>query len=137
MTDNNATPPPPPEQPAAGQPVGGQPVAAAPMADSEAKTYLVIAHIGVIITGFLAPLVIWLIGKDRSAKIDAEAKEALNFGILLSITYVVAFILTFVLIGVLVYIAAFILSLIFCIQAAIKANNGEPYRYPLNLRLVK
>jgi len=30
-----------------------------------------------------------------------------------------------------------ILNLVFCIIAAVKANNGEAYRYPFTLRLIK
>lgn len=147
MTENNATPPPPPEQPAAGQPtggqpVGGQPVAAAPLADSEARTYVTLAHAGIAASAFIgvtmfAPLIIWLIGKDRSAFVDKNAKEALNFSILLTIAYVVGGILSVILIGLLFVAAAWICSIIFGIMGAIATNKGEEYRYPFNWRIIK
>ncbi|MFW2514581.1 DUF4870 domain-containing protein [Demequina sp. SO4-13] len=141
MTDS--TTPPPPEQPYNnGQPTGGQPASSPPMSDSEGRTYATIAHAGVAASAFLgitllAPLVIWLIAKERSAFVDKEAKEALNFSILLVILYFVGGILAFVLIGFLVLAAAWICSIIFGVMGAIAANKGQNYRYPVNLRLVK
>jgi hypothetical protein len=130
MTDN--TPPiPSPEQPQ--QP----PVAAQPLSDSDARLWVTLAHAGTIIFGFVPALIVWLIGKDRSKFVNDEAKEALNFAILLTIVYVVGWMLAAILIGFVILFAAFVMSLVFCIQGAMKANKGESYRYPLNLRLVK
>lgn len=142
MTDNNATPPPPPEQPAAGQPAGGQPVAAAPLSDSEARTYVTLAHAGIAASGFIgvtifAPLVIWLIGKDRSAFVEKNAKEALNFSILVTIAYIAGGILSIILIGFLLIFAAWLGAIIFGIMGAIATNKGEEYRYPINWRIIK
>jgi len=126
MTDN--TPPPPPPQ---------QPTAAQPLSDNDARLWVTLAHVGTIIFGFVPALIVWLIGKDRSAFVNTEAKEALNFAILITILYTVGWMLTVILIGFLVLLAAFIMTLVFCIQGAIAANKGQSYRYPLNLRLVK
>ncbi|WP_430868888.1 DUF4870 domain-containing protein [Demequina aurantiaca] len=134
MTDS--TPPPPPPEPSAGQPAG-QPVAAQPLSDSDARLWVTLSHIGTILFGFVPALIFWLMGKDRSKFVSDEAKEALNFGILITAMYVIGWILSIVLIGFLLVLAAFVLSLIFCIQGAMKANKGETYRYPLNVRLVK
>ncbi|HZJ40034.1 MAG TPA: DUF4870 domain-containing protein, partial [Demequina sp.] len=92
---------------------------------------------GNIIFPAVAPLIMWLIGKDKSTFVDQEAKEALNFGILAIAVYVVSSILMFVLIGFLTWAAMAIVALIFGIQGAMKANKGESYRYPFSLRLVK
>jgi len=121
-------PPPPPSTPA---------TPAAPLSDSDARLYATLAHAGIIIIGFVAPLIIWLIGKERSRFVDEEAKEALNFSILIAIAYVVGWITSFLFIGFFILLAAWILTLVFCIQAAIKANKGESYRYPLNWRIIK
>lgn len=136
MTDS--TTPPPPEQP----PYGGQPAAGQPLSDNEGRTYATLAHASIAASAFLgitliAPLVLWLIFKDRSAVVNTEAKEALNFSILLVIAYFVGGILVFILVGFLVLIAAWICSIVFGIMGAIAANKGQPYRYPFNLRLIK
>lgn len=129
MTDN--TPPPSsPEQPQ-------HPIAAQPLSDNDARLWVTLAHAGTIIFGFVPALIVWLIGKDRSKFVNTEAKEALNFAILITILYTVGLILSVTLIGLLVVLAAFIMTLVFCIQGAIAANKGQSYSYPLNLRLVK
>jgi uncharacterized Tic20 family protein len=69
--------------------------------------------------------------------VDTEGKEALNFGILAVIVYVASSILMFVLIGFLTWLAMIVIALIFGIQGAMKANKGENYRYPINLRIIK
>jgi len=120
------TPPPPPAQPAA------------PLSDSDEKLYATLSHAGVILFGFLPPLIFWLIGKDRSNFVDTEAKEALNFSILVTIGYIVSSILVPLFgLGLITGFAVWVVALIFCIQGAMKANKHESYRYPLNWRLVK
>ena len=72
-----------------------------------------------------------------------QAKEALNFGITLTIACFVLLMLTVFSLGIgaLITIPAFIVigfaSLILVIVAGIKANEGVAYRYPITLRLVK
>lgn len=113
------------------------PTPAAPLSDSDARLYATLAHAGNIIFPAVAPLIFWLIGKEKSSFVDTEAKEALNFGILAVAVFIVSWILMFVLIGFLTYAAMAICLLIFGIQGAIKANKGENYRYPFSVRLIK
>ena len=90
------------------------------------------------------PLVVWLIKKDESSEIDEHGKESLNFQISVFI-YVAAlsllcFILMFVIIGFLlipVIALVCIADVVLVIIASLKANEGQLYRYPLTLRLVK
>ncbi len=117
------------------QPPAAQPVV--PLSDSDARMYATIAHAGNILFPAVAPLIMWLIGKEKSAFVDTEGKEALNFGILAVIVYTASYVLMFVLIGFLTLPAMGIVALIFGIQGAIKANKGENYRYPFSLRLIK
>jgi len=113
------------------------PAPAAPLSDSDARMYATIAHAGNILFPAIAPLIMWLIGKDKSTFVDEEAKEALNFGILAIIVYTVSAFLTLIIIGFLTWAAMGIMALIFGIQGAMKANKGESYRYPLSLRIIK
>ena len=66
-----------------------------------------------------------------------QSKEALNFQITVFIAIVISWILAFVLIGLLLMPLVGIANLVLCIIAGIKANNGEAYRYPFALRLIK
>lgn len=103
------------------------------------KTMAMIGHLSGILVGFIGPLVIWLINKDKADKgwLVGQAKEALNFQITVTIAYIVGMILTMVLIGILVVFAVMIANLILCIMAGLKANEGVDYRYPFALRLIK
>ncbi len=120
-------PPPPPQQPTAPQ----------PMSQSDERLWAMLSHLGVILFGFVPPLVIWLVFRERSAFVNDQAKEALNFSILITIAYVVGSILAVILIGFLIWAAAGLAALILCIMAGIAANRGEMYRYPFNWRIVK
>lgn len=94
---------------------------------------LVVPFLGAI----LAPLIIWLAWRDRSAFVGEQAKEALNFNISVAIGWLVCALLTVVFVGILLGIALFFGWLALTILAAIRASEGVQYRYPLNLRLVR
>ncbi len=102
------------------------------------KTLALITHLSGIVAGFIVPLIIWLINKDKPEKgfITGQAKEALNFQITVILSWIVAVVLSFLLIGFLLYPIILIGNIVFCILAGIKANNGENYRYPVAIRLI-
>lgn len=140
-----------PNQPAPGQPVqpqpgtgygppygSGAPYQPQPLTPSDERTWTILAQVGPFILSFIAPLVIWLVFKDRSRFVDQEAKEALNFQITLIIASVaigIISLLTFA-IGSILYLA-FIAAVVFMILAAVENGKGAPYRYPVNIRLIK
>ena len=74
--------------------------------------------------------------KDQSTFIREHAAESLNFQISLTIWLIISALLLFVVIGIVGLIALPIMSLICCIIGAIKAADGQPYRYPLTIRFV-
>ena len=118
--------------------VEGVPGAAYPaIPTSDEKTMSMLAHAGGIFFGFLPALVIYLTKGTESPYIKEEAKEALNFQITLAIAYVVASILIIVLIGLLLLPIIWLGSIALMIMAAVSVNNGNAYRYPVNIRLIK
>ena len=120
-----------------------EPVAAEPAAvgqgevSKDARNMALLCHVLAIFTGFLGPLILWIVKKNDDPFIDEHGKEALNFQITVIIATIVAWLLVFVAVGCVLLPAIGICDLIFCIMAAMKANNGEPYRYPVSIRLVK
>ena len=92
---------------------------------------------GIPFGNILGPLVVWLIKKDQSWFVNEQGKEAMNFQISLTIYAIVAAILIFVLIGIPLLVVVGIVWLVLMIMAAIKANEGVSYRYPLTLRFIK
>jgi hypothetical protein len=103
------------------------------------KTMALIGHLSGIVAGFIGPLVIWLINKDKADKdwLNDQAKEALNFQITIFIAHMVAGVLWMVLIGMLITPALVLANIILCIMAGMKANEGVAYRYPFAIRLIK
>ena len=103
----------------------------------DARNMAMLCHLLAIFTGFIAPLIIWLIKKGEEPYVDQQGKESLNFQITIILAMSVAGLLSFICIGVPLLFAIPIVNLIFCIIASIKASNGVAYRYPVSLRLIK
>lgn len=117
-----------PQQPDYGQP--GTAVA------SNDNGIAVLAHLGGLLFGFLVPLIIYLIKKDESPYLKHHSAEALNFQITIFIALMVSVVLIFVIIGIFLFLAVIVASWVFGIIAAIAANKGEWYRYPMTIRMI-
>ncbi len=89
-----------------------------------------------IFTGFLGPLIIWFMAKPEQPFVKHHAAEALNFQITVTIAAFVSGLLMLVLIGFLLLPVVLIGALVLEVMAALAANRGEWYRFPINLRLV-
>ncbi|MCD6418610.1 DUF4870 domain-containing protein [bacterium] len=100
------------------------------------RTMALLVHIGGIITGFIVPLIIWLIKKDESDFVDHHGQEALNFQITVLIAMFVSAILTYVVIDCLLLSVVMIADIVFGVLAAVAANKGEWYKYPVSIRIV-
>jgi uncharacterized Tic20 family protein len=125
-----------------------QPAAAPqpPLTAAEDKQWASFAHFGGVL-GFLPPLIIWLVFKDRGSLTNQEGKEALNFQITVAIGWValliIAGILTAVTFGIffpiasILYLALWVAQVVFSILGGIKVNGGGSYRYPFAIRFIK
>ena len=87
--------------------------------------------------GVIGALIIWQIKKNDFPFVDEQGKEALNFQISILIYAIVAGLLIFVCVGAFLLPVVMIFDIVFLIIAAIKANDGFHYRYPLCIRLIK
>jgi len=90
-----------------------------------------------IALGFIAPLTVLLVFGPRSAYVRAHAVEALNFNLTWLIYAVVAGVLALVLIGIPILIVLGVAYVALVILAAVRANSGQLYRYPLTIRFVR
>lgn len=109
----------------------------------EDKSLAMLCHLLGIFTGFIGPLILWLVKKDSSAFVGHHGREALNFQITLMLVMLglgsLTFVLMFVVVGILLVPVMFIvpiLALVAEIIAAIAAQKGEWHRYPCCIRLV-
>lgn len=108
-----------------------------PLSESDARMWAMLSHLSIFVLAIIGPLIIMLTLGDRSAFTKKQSVEALNFQITVVIAMIIGFILTFIVIGIFIVIAVGIASTVFAIMAAVKSFNGEDYRYPINIRMVK
>ena len=123
-----------------------------PTSPADARTWAMLAQLSVVIghvvsigfLGWVGPLIVFLMYKDRSRFVRFHAAEALNGAIAVLISSVVLSIaigifavvtlgigsIAFPLIGL-----PALIQLIFAIIGAVKANQGEWWNYPANIRL--
>lgn len=119
----------------------------------EERTWGMLCHLaafaGVVLPSFgniIGPLIVWLIYKDRFPFVDDQGRESLNFQISMTIygaiLVVFASLIGFVTLGlgfILVIpalIVFVIVQVVLVIMAAVSANGGTPYRYPLAIRFL-
>ncbi len=93
--------------------------------------------VGIPLGNVLGPLVVWLIKREEFPLVADQGKESLNFQISMTIYGLICIPLMFVVIGFLLGLALLIADVVFIIIAAMKANDGILYRYPLTIRLIK
>jgi uncharacterized protein len=107
------------------------------MSPSDEKLWAMLVHLGGFVLGFWSSLVGYLVLRDRGPFVRYHTATALNFHLTMLIAYVAGCILLFVFIGIFVILGVAIVTIIFTIMAAIAANNGQYYKYPLAIEFVR
>ncbi|WP_157156370.1 MULTISPECIES: DUF4870 domain-containing protein [unclassified Diaminobutyricimonas] len=107
-----------------------------PLSPADEKLWATLIHLGGIFFSFVPALIGYLVFKDRGPFVRDHARVALNFQITMIIAYIVGGITSILLIGFLILAAAGILVVVFSIIAAITANRGEYYKYPLTIPFI-
>ncbi len=93
---------------------------------------------GGFIVSVIAPLVCWLIWKDRNPMVDRVGKNVLNGQLSWSLYSLIGTLLCFVLIGLFIVPIISLLWLIFSIVNAVKVANGRlDYVMPFTIRFLK
>jgi uncharacterized Tic20 family protein len=111
--------------------------------DQEIRNTAVAAHLstfaGLVVPfgSVIGPLAVWLTRRDRDPFIDQAGREALNFGISIAIYGLVMLAAALMLIGIPFLIVGVIAWVVLASLAAAKASQGQAYRYPLTMRLVR
>lgn len=93
--------------------------------------------IGFPLGNILAPLILWLVKKDEDAFVDSTGKEVLNFQISVTIYGIICALSFLIFIGVVLLPLLVIAAIIYTIIGALKAKEGELYRYPFTIRFLK
>lgn len=107
-----------------------------PAANDNSKTLVVLSHLGCVIGGFILPLVVYLVEK-QNPYVRHHAAEALNFQLTMLIAMAVSFVLLLVFVGFFTLLAAMVLNYVWGIMGAVKASQGQWWRYPISIRFVR
>jgi uncharacterized Tic20 family protein len=98
------------------------------------KSFVVLMHASQFLSSFIAPLIMWLLFKEKSRLVDEAGKNILNF----ELSYLIyCLVLCITCIGAVLVPLIAIVTVIFIIIAMIKAINGENWIYPLSIRFLK
>ena len=116
-----------PQQPAAPQPPPTMPPA------KKDTTMAWLAHLLMLLTSFIGPLVIWLVKKDEDKYAGYHAKQALCWSVAVIIVFVGCFILSFIpFVGCLmslVLLLAWMGHIAYGIVGLIYAAQNKPFKY--------
>jgi uncharacterized protein len=82
------------------------------------------------------PLLIWLFKGDKLPFVKEQGKEVINFQITMFLAGLIGWVLVWVFIGFLILGLLWVYGIVAGVMATMKAKEGVPYRYGLNLRLV-
>lgn len=117
---------------------------APPLTGAQDKQWAFLAHCGGIL-GFIPSLIIYLVYRDRGPFTAQESREALNFTLPPTIVAALANILALIFsnfapgvgsVFAFLAVAIWVFLAVFSVIAALRVNQGQPYRYALNLRLI-
>lgn len=113
------------------------------VASREERTWAMICHLSALagyftfIGFFVAPLIVWLVKRDDLPLVNDQGREALNFQLSVLIYAAIAALLILVIIGIPLLIALGVFQFTMIIVAGVRAGNGERFRYPLTMRMIR
>jgi uncharacterized Tic20 family protein len=107
-----------------------------PLSPGDEKLWATLVHLGAIFFNFLPALIGYFLLRDRGPFIREHTRTALNFQFTVLLGYLVGLFTLGIVIGFVIIMAVAVLNVVFSILAAIAANRGELYTYPLALKLV-
>lgn len=99
-------------------------------------TLAALAHASALVAAFFGPLLFLLLADEDDTLVRENAKNALNFQIILFIATMIAAVLVLAFVGILLLPILGVIDVILVIIGTVKASNGEIYAYPLTPDIV-
>jgi len=93
-------------------------------------TLAALSHASALVASFLGPLLFLILADDDDELVKQNAKNSLNFQLIVFIAMVVSALLTVVLVGFLLLPLIGLIDLVLVLIATLKANDGQVYSYP-------
>ena len=108
-----------------------------PSGSTNGRLFATLAHVLAIFFFLLGPLVIWLVKREEDDFIDDQGREAINWELTAMIAWFISIPVGWVIgvgfLGPWIYLAKIVLNVV----AAVRANEGQRFRYPFALRLLR
>ncbi|HEX4442240.1 MAG TPA: DUF4870 domain-containing protein [Galbitalea sp.] len=108
-----------------------------PLSQNDQRLWATLIHIGGIFFGILPSLIGYFALRDRGDFVKEHTRVALNFHINVIIAGAICGFLSLIVIGVFLAVVLGIVLVVCSILAAIAANDGRYYQYPLTHQFVK
>ncbi len=139
-TNRESSGPPPGEENQAGVQVAPEPTeqeaARQPEMSRDARNMAMLCHL-LGIVGFFAPLMIWLIEREKHRFVDEHGREAMNYQVSLLIYVSVSALLIPVAVGIFLLVAFGITHVVLTVIGAVRASQGRPWRYPIAIPFLR
>jgi uncharacterized Tic20 family protein len=102
------------------------------------RTLAIVTPLLAIVTGFIGPLIVYLIKKgDGDSATLRAARESLNFQITVALAIAACILTIWLILPIFLMWVIGIANFVLCIVHAVKVSGDHEYRYPLSLRLIK
>jgi uncharacterized Tic20 family protein len=95
----------------------------------------IVAHLSGPFTWIFGPLAVFIMVRPEQTYARTQAMEALNYQVMWTLPVLICLVLMFLLIGFLLLIPLALLELAGMVMAVLSVSRGEPFRYPVNLRI--
>lgn len=100
------------------------------------RLWVTLIHLGGMFFHFLPALLGYFLLKDRGPFIREHTRAALNFQLTVLLANLVGLFTIWFLVGFLILAVVAVVNVVFCILAAVAANRGNYYRYPVAISFV-
>ncbi len=110
--------------------------------DQETRQWAMMLHLsqlaGFVIPmgGLILPILIWQLKKEEMPELDIHGRIVANWIIAETIYTIISVILVFFIVGIFLLIPLSIIAIAFPIIGAVKANEGQTWKYPLSINIL-
>lgn len=101
------------------------------------NSLVLVSYILAIFTLVVGPLILWAVKKDGDPKTAEALRNVANFGLSYTVYMFIAWLTTAILIGFVLGPVITVLTYVFIIIGIIKSLNGELYKPPFTLDIIK
>lgn len=128
--------------PAAPLPPAAPAYAPVPLRPEEERNIAMLSHLVSLLAillsaSWISALIFYLIYKDRGPFVRQHTATELNFQLTMVIGIIAGVVLSLIFVGFLLLLAVPVLMIIFGIIATMRANQGQPYVYPIAIKFVQ